>query len=433
MTVLSFVNLAAVVLGLSALFGYVNHRWLGLPHTIGLVVMALFASVGAIVLDAVMPSLGFKSAIAGRLAEIDFYEVLMQGMLSFLLFAGALHVDLSDLANRKWAIGLMATFGVILSTALVGATTYYLLGALGLAVPFIWCLVFGALISPTDPVAVLGILKVVPVPDTLKAKIAGESLFNDGVGVVVFTILVAIAMSGQGSGAGEEIGALDVAKLFVMEALGGAVLGFALGWVAFRLLKSIDEHNLEVLITLALVFVTTSIALALHTSAPIAVVVAGLLIGNHGTQFAMSETTREHVHKFWSLLDEILNSVLFLIIGFEVIALAFDADWIIAALALIPVVLAARTVSVALPLSFLKGLGRELTKGAVPVLVWGGLRGGISVALVLSLPPIAEKDLLLTITYAIVIFSIVVQGLTVAQVVKRTVPVEDGATSSGGH
>jgi len=432
MTVLSFVNLAAVVLGLSALFGYVNHRWLGLPHTIGLVVMALFASVGAIVLDAVMPSLGFKSAIAGRLAAIDFYEVLMQGMLSFLLFAGALHVDLTDLANRKWAIGMMATFGVILSTALVGATAFYLLGALGLAVPFIWCLVFGALISPTDPVAVLGILKIVPVPDTLRAKIAGESLFNDGVGVVVFTILVAIAMSGS-SGGGEAIGALDVAKLFALEAVGGAILGFVLGWVAFRLLKTIDEHNLEVLITLALVFVITSVALALHTSAPIAAVVAGLLIGNHGTQFAMSETTREHVHKFWSLLDEILNSVLFLIIGFEVIALAFDADWIIAALALIPVVLAARTVSVALPLSFLKGLGRELTKGAVPVLVWGGLRGGISVALVLSLPPIPEKDLLLTITYAIVIFSIVVQGLTVAQVVKRTVPVEDGASASGGH
>jgi len=432
MTVLSFVNLAAVVLGLSALFGYVNHRWLGLPHTIGLVIMALFASVGAIVLDAVMPSLGFKAAIAGRLAAIDFYEVLMQGMLSFLLFAGALHVDLADLASRKWAIGLMATAGVILSTFLVGTTAYYLLGALGLGVPFLWCLVFGALISPTDPVAVLGILKVVPVPQSLRAKIAGESLFNDGVGVVVFTILVAIAMS-AGGGAGETVGALDVAKLFALEAVGGGVLGFALGWVAYRLLKTIDEHNLEVLITLALVFVITSVALALHTSAPIAVVVAGLLIGNHGTQFAMSETTREHVHKFWSLLDEILNSVLFLIIGFEVIALAFDADWIIAALALIPVVLAARTVSVGVPLSLLKGLGRELTKGAVPVLVWGGLRGGISVALVLSLPPIPEKDLLLTITYAIVIFSIVVQGLTVAQVVKRTVSVSDDAPTSGGH
>jgi CPA1 family monovalent cation:H+ antiporter len=410
-------NMAAVVLTLAAAFGYLNHRWLKLPHAIGLVVIALIASLGVIALDSVAPGLGFQAAVREALASFDLPEALMHGMLSFLLFAGALHVNLDDLVERKWAIGSLATVGVLISTALVGVATYGVVRLVGLEVPLIYCLVFGSLIAPTDPVAVLGILKTVEIPQSLKAKIAGESLFNDGVGVVVFTILVAIATGGQG---GEPLGAVDVALLFVREALGGAVLGLAAGYLAYRAIKSIDEHNLEVLITLALVMMSYAIAVALHVSGPIAVVVAGLLIGNHGTRFAMSETTRDHVEKFWSLTDEVLNSVLFLIIGFEVVALTLTGAVALAMAITVPVAVAARFVSVAAPLTVL-GLRREFTKGAIPVLTWGGLRGGISVALALSLPAIPVKEPILAMTYAVVIFSIVVQGLTVEHVVRATV------------
>ncbi len=417
MTDISLFNLAAIVLALAAGFGYVNHRWMKLPRSIGLVVIALFASLAVIGLDAAVPVLGFRDALRGTLAQIDFHEALMKGMLSFLLFAGALHVDLGGLLSRKWAIGTLATVGVLISTAIVGTVMYLVVGLFGLDIPLAWCLVFGALISPTDPVAVLGILKTVTVPKSLEVKIAGESLFNDGVGIVVFTILVAIALGAAG---GEAITAAGVAKLFVMEAFGGALLGLVGGYVAFAAMRSIDEHNLEVLITLALVMVTYAIAFAIHVSGPIAVVVAGLLIGNHGTHFAMSETTRDHVYKFWSLIDEILNAVLFLIIGFEVIALTITGQIALVMAAAVPVVIGARFISVATPLTVL-GLRRTFTKGAIPVLTWGGLRGGISVALALSLPNIAAKDTILAMTYAVVIFSIVVQGLTVKTVVRLTV------------
>ena len=406
-------NMAAIALTLAAVFGYVNHRWMKLPHTIGLVVIALVVSLAVLGLDALVPELGFQPALRDALDRIDLHEVLMKGMLSFLLFAGALHVDLDQLMRRKWAIGVMATAGVLISTGLVGVAVWGVVELVGLDIPLIYCLVFGALISPTDPVAVLGILKTLEVPESLKAKIAGESLFNDGVGVVVFTLLAAVA-------AGEAIGPLAVARLFVQEAVGGALLGLAAGYLAYRAIRTIDEHNLEVLITLALVMLTYSIALALHLSGPIAVVVAGLLIGNQGSRLAMSETTRDHVEKFWSLLDEVLNSVLFLIIGFEVIALTMS--WAIALLMAIavPLVIAARFVSVAAPLGLLS-LRRSFTKGAIPVLTWGGLRGGISVALALSLPDIPAKEAILAATYAVVIFSIVVQGLTVRKVVEATV------------
>ncbi len=406
-------NMAAIALTLAAVFGYVNHRWMKLPHTIGLVVIALVVSLAVLGLDALVPELGFQPALRDALDRIDLHEVLMKGMLSFLLFAGALHVDLDQLMRRKWAIGVMATAGVLISTGLVGVAVWGVVGLVGLDIPLIYCLVFGALISPTDPVAVLGILTTLEVPESLKAKIAGESLFNDGVGVVVFTLLAAVA-------AGEAIGALAVARLFAQEAVGGALLGLAGGYLAYRAIRTIDEHNLEVLITLALVMLTYSIALALHLSGPIAVVVAGLLIGNQGSRLAMSETTRDHVEKFWSLLDEVLNSVLFLIIGFEVIALTMS--WAIALLMAIavPLVIVARFVSVAVPLGLLS-LRRTFTKGAIPVLTWGGLRGGISVALALSLPDIPAKEAILAATYAVVIFSIVVQGLTVRKVVEATV------------
>ncbi len=415
---LSLFDISAIVLTLAAVFGYFNHRWLRLPLTIGLVVIALAVSVSVVMLDLVLDTLQFERPIKAVLEKIDFDDTLMKGMLSFLLFAGALHVDLDELLSRKWAIGIMATVGVLLSTFVVGYAVFLLADQIGIAIPLPWCLVFGALISPTDPVAVMGILKTIKVPESLRAKIAGESLFNDGVGVVVFTIMVAIATSGAGDAA--PITAMGIAKLFLLEAVGGAVLGLATGYVAYRAMKSIDEYNLEVIITLALVMMTYSVGFALHVSGPIAVVVAGLLIGNHGSRFAMSEKTRDHIETFWNLLDEILNAALFLLIGFEVIVISFSVDiaWLMAAV--IPIVLFARFVAVATPLTALQ-LRREFTKGAVPVLVWGGLRGGISVALALSLPDIPEKQTILAITYSVVLFSIVVQGLTFHKVVARFV------------
>ncbi|MFQ5958326.1 MAG: cation:proton antiporter [Alphaproteobacteria bacterium] len=412
-------DLVAVLLGLAALFGYLNHRFLKLPHTVGLVVIALAVSFGVLAVDAAAPGWGLGAAVREALDRIDFTEALMKGLLSFLLFAGALHVDLSELAQRKWAIGGMATVGVLISTGLVGGGIWLVFTGLGLAVPFVWCLVFGALISPTDPVAVLSILKRVHVPASLEAKIAGESLFNDGVGVVVFTIVVAIA---TGS-AGADVGPASVAGLFLAEALGGALLGLAAGCAAFFAMRSLDEHNIEVIITLALVTVTYALADKLHVSGPIAVVVAGLLIGNHGARLAMSEKTREHVRTFWSLADEVLNSLLFMLIGFEVVAISGAASYVIAALVAVPLVLASRLIAVAIPIGLL-GVRRSFTKGAIPTLTWGGLRGGISVALALSLPPSPEREVIVTVCYGVVIFSIVVQGLTMERLVRRVVPAE---------
>jgi len=419
MSIIDIVKLAAAILTLSALFGYVNFRWLKFPHTIGLVVIALLASMGTIGVDLLFPGLHLKATLAGQLDRIDLSDTLMHGMLGLLLFAGAMHVNLDILAERKWAIGGMATAGVLISTVLVGGGTWAILDTLGIPLPFAWCLVFGALISPTDPVAVLGILKTVKVPESLEAKIAGESLFNDGVGVVVFTILLAVAVS-AGAGGGHAFGAADMALLFLRETVGGALIGLVLGYIAYRAMRTIDEHNLEVLITLALVFLITALAQAVHASAPIAAVVAGLLIGNHGARFAMSDKTALHVQTFWSLIDEILNSVLFLIIGFEVLALALNGPTVIGTLLAIPLVLAARFISVATPMGLLR-IREKFTVGAVRVLTWGGLRGGISVALALSLPAGAEKDAILVITYGVVIFSIIVQGLSVGWVVKRVV------------
>ncbi len=419
MSELPIFNMAAIALALAALFGYVNHRWMRLPHTIGLVIIALLVSIAVLALDALVPRLGFQTAVRGALERIDLHEALMKGMLSFLLFAGALHVDLDDLMSRKWAIASMATAGVLISTFLVGFAVYGVVGLVGLELPLVYCLVFGALIAPTDPVAVLSILKRVNVPASLEAKIAGESLFNDGVGVVVFTIVVAIA---TGS-AGADLGPASVAGLFLAEALGGAALGLATGCVAFFAMRSMDEHNIEVIITLALVTVTYAVAHRLHVSGLIAVVVAGLLIGNHGARLAMSDTTREHVRTFWTLTDEVLNSLLFMLIGFEVVAISYEPGHVIAALVAVPLVLASRLIAVAIPIGLL-GLKRTFTRGAIPTLTWGGLRGGISVALALSLPPSPEREVIVTVCYGVVIFSIVVQGLTMERLVRRMVPAE---------
>jgi len=414
--VITFLDIIAILLGLAALFGYLNHKFLRLPHTIGLVVIALAASGGVLAIDYFWPALHIAPTVRDVLDDIDFYEALMEGFLCALLFAGAIHIDLSKLAERKWAIGLMATVGVLISTFIVGGAAWLIAGLAGIGLPFLWALVFGALISPTDPVAVLGILKTVRVPPLLEAKIAGESLFNDGVGVVVFTIMVALAM-GAGH-AGGELDALDIAELFVLEAFGGAALGLAFGLVAFYLLYSLDEHNLEIMITLALVTGAYGTALHLHVSGPIAVVVAGILIGNQGASLAMSERTRTHLFQFWELTDEILNSVLFLLIGLEVLIIlpGLDNFWLM--LAAIPIVLAARAVAVSVPIGLL-AVRERFTTGAIRILTWGGLRGGISVALALSLPPSEYKAPILAATYAVVVFSIIVQGLTMKPLVAR--------------
>ena len=415
---MSIFEIAAILIGLSALFGFLNYRFLQLPHTIGLVVIALAASLVVIFIEFAWPQSEVSEVVTGALNEIDFHDAVMRGMLSFLLFAGALHVDFSVFRKQMLAIGMMATLGILVSTFLIGWASWTLLNAFGIEMPFIWALVFGALISPTDPVAVLGLFKTVKVPETIEAKMAGESLFNDGVGVVVFTVVVAIA-TGSGNG-GEPMGAMAVAELFLTEAIGGAVLGLIAGYLGYRAMYHVDEHNLEVLITLAIVMVTYVVALQLHMSGPIAMVVAGLLIGNQGMRFAVSDSTRDHIQNFWSLLDEILNSVLFLLIGLEVLVVAQRPDHMGVALLLIPVTLAARWAAVFLPITILSRW-RSFTRGAVPILTWGGLRGGIAVALALSLPANEYKPTILTITYAVVLFSIIVQGLTIKALVERTV------------
>ncbi|MFT5499882.1 MAG: CPA1 family monovalent cation:H+ antiporter [Woeseiaceae bacterium] len=414
----SIFDIGAFLIGLSALFGYVNHRFLKLPHTIGLVVIALAASLALILIELLSPNTQLLETVTGVLQQIDFHEAVMHGMLSFLLFAGAMHVDFSVFKSRLLAIGLMATLGILISTFVIGWATWQLLNYFDIETPFIWALVFGALISPTDPVAVLGLFKTVKVPESLEAKMAGESLLNDGVGVVVFTVVVAIAVGGGEHGA--EMNALVVTELFFLEAVGGAVLGLIAGYAGYRAMYHIDEHNLEVMITLAMVMVTYALAIQLHMSGPIAMVVAGLFIGNRGMKFAVSEKSADYIRKFWSLLDEILNSVLFLLIGLEVLIIAKKVDHLEVAILAIPLTLAARWVAVYIPITILSPW-RTFTKGAIPILTWGGLRGGIAVALALSLPNNEYKPTILTITYAVVLFSIIVQGLTIKPLVERLV------------
>lgn len=396
-----------ILICLAALFGYVNHRLLKLPMTIGLMAVALGCSLSLLALG----KLGFGvGAEAQRLiSAVDFNETLMHGMLGFLLFAGALHVKLEELLDLKWVIGTLATVGTLLSSAIIGLLGYVVFDWVGLPLPFLYCLLFGALISPTDPIAVMGVLRQARLPKALEMKIVGESLFNDGVGVVIFLVLLNLLPR-------ETVHAADILWLFVEEAIGGAALGLALGYVAYRMLRSVDHDQVEILITLALVMGGFALADLLHTSGPIAVVVAGLLIGNYGRQWAMSETTRERLDSFWELLDELLNAVLFVLIGLEVLALSFQRSYLIAGLVAVPLVLAARWITVLLQVGGFS-LVREFSDKTVRILTWGGLRGGISVALALSLPSGPERDAVVTITYVVVVFSILVQGLTISRVV----------------
>ncbi len=407
MTLLQITSLLIVLAGA---FGAINYLFLRLPASIGILVVSLFASITIMLIDFALPALGIADAVRGAVLDIDFTEALLEGMLGLLLFAGALHVNLADL-RREWIpVLLMATMGVGLSTAIVGFGFSWLTG-----MPLIVALVFGALISPTDPVAVLGVLRNADLPKSLETKIAGESLFNDGVGYVVYLVLVGLAFSQGGEAASGWQGA---AQLFVREALGGAVLGLILGWLVFRVLRQIDDYALEVLITLGLAFGGYELAVALHVSAPIMAVCAGLLIGEVGTKYGMSEITRQYVVGFWKLIDEILNAVLFLLIGFEVFAVAFDQQYLLAGVAAIALALVARLVAVAVPILLLKPF-RGFEAGTIQIMTWGGLKGGISVALALGLPDNNWKPIILTATYVVVVFSIIVQGLTVSRLAER--------------
>jgi len=412
---MSLVHIIAVLLSLAAVFSYVNHRFIKLPVTIGVMLIALAMSLALIGLG--MAGLDVAGPAESILSSIDFDDTLLQGFLSFLLFAGALHIDLSDLSKQRSVIATMATIGLLVSTAIIAFALYFLLPLIGVEMPLIYCLLFGALISPTDPIAVMGILKSAKAPISLETKIAGESLFNDGVAVVVFLAFLEIARGTQ------EVTAGFVAWLFVQEAIGGVIFGLIVGYIAYRMLKSIDNYQVEILITLALVSGGYTLASALHTSGPIAIVVAGLMIGNHGRLLAMSDTTRDHLDKFWELVDEILNAVLFVLIGLEVLILNFNVTNLEAALIAVPLTLVARAISVGLPLAIMKRF-RTFTPGAFRILTWGGLRGGISVALALSLPAGPEREFLLAITYAVVVFSIAVQGLTIGPLVRKIVPQE---------
>jgi CPA1 family monovalent cation:H+ antiporter len=408
---MDILQITSALLVLAALFGSVNYLVLRLPAAIGILIVALLASLGLMGLDRLVPGLGIEDTIRAGVLEIEFSDALLEGMLGLLLFAGALHVNLEALRREALPILLMATLGVGLSTVVVGIGFSWVTG-----VPLMVALVFGALISPTDPVAVLGVLRAARLKKSLETKIAGESLFNDGVGYVVFLVLAGVAF--PAAGAHGDASLADAALLFLQEALGGILLGAVLGWLAFRLMRRIDDYALEVLITLALVSGGYSLSLALHVSAPLMAVVAGLLIGDVGMARGMSEETRKYVDAFWKLIDEILNAVLFLLIGIEVFAVAFTMDTLAAGAAAILLVLVARLVAVAVPVLVLRPF-RDFSAGVIPIMTWGGLKGGISVALVLSLPDSAWTPLLLAAAYMVVVFSIVVQGLTVAPLARH--------------
>jgi Na+:H+ antiporter len=458
---LGLFQIVAVLLTLTALMAYLNHRLLRLPQAIGLMVLSLGFSLGLIGLAIFVPQVDDRAREV--LDQIDFDAALLNGMLGFMLFAGALHVDMGRLWSQKWPVALLATVGVVVSTALVGLLTWCVFRVLGQDMPLIYCLLFGALISPTDPIAVLAILKTLGVPKNLETKIAGESLFNDGVGVVVFLALMGVAglgghsqeqpamaevaaaqvgitSDGQGGqnnpqapiasdiegesthGGGVEPG--EVALLFAKETLGGALFGLAIGGLAFLMLRSVDNYQIEVMLSLALVAGGYALAAVWGLSGPIAMVVCGLLIGNHGRVHAMSDITRQNLDTFWELIDEVLNAVLFVLIGLEVMVLTFHEVNLEAGLLAIPVVLSARLIAVSLPISMLKRF-HEFTPHAIKVLTWGGLRGGISVALALSLKESLGSEApesyqaILFMTYAVVVFSIIVQGLTMPGLLKR--------------
>lgn len=408
---MSYYKAFSVLIVLSAIAAYVNYRFLHLPSAIGIMVVSLIASFILVVFGHQLP--GFTATVIRFMESVDFYSLLMGSMLGFMLFAGGIHTSLGDLGEHSLSIIVFSTISVLLSAFLVGAFFYYLLPIFSFSIPFLHCMLFGALISPTDPIAVLGILKKSNVPSTIEAKMVGESLFNDGVAVVMFMTLYRISIHSK-----VDLSPSGIAMLFAREAVGGALLGLALGYVGFWMIKSIDNHKVEIMLTLAMVTGGSLLANTWHVSGPLAMAVAGIVTGNLGRRYAMSPITRDYVDKFWELLDEVLNSVLFVMIGFELLVFKSISEYLLIGCAAILVVLFARLVSVGLP-SLLLHFKERISHKAVFLLTWGGLRGGISVALALTLLPSMGRDLWVSITYMVVLFSIIVQGLSIEHIAAR--------------
>ncbi|HLK96691.1 MAG TPA: sodium:proton antiporter [Hymenobacter sp.] len=412
MDLFTLITLLVVV---AALFAYLNTRLLKLPDAIGVMALSLIFSALLLGLNAIQPA--WFSIVRQTIAQIDFGRVLFDVMLSFLLFAGAFHTDATLLRVERRSVMLFAFVGVMLSTALIGTGLYYVVGWFGVSLSYTMCLLFGALISPTDPIAVLGILAKFKLPESVKLNIVGESLFNDGVGVVVFATIYRIAVTGTDS-----ISAGAIGLAFLEEAGGGVLFGLALGYGLYWLLRSINHYQTEVIITVAGVMGGYLLAQKLHISGPLAMVVAGLFVGGHARQNAMSQRTEEYVDKFWELIDSILNSVLFVLIGLVLLLIDFRPGYWLICLVVIGLVLLARFISIWLPFRLARRW-LDLDNKAPIMLTWGGLRGGISIALALSIPnTVPERDLLVAITYAVVLFSIIVQGLTMDRLIRRLYP-----------
>lgn len=404
-------NVFAVITVLAALFGYINHRFIKLPGTIGIMLISLLSSLLIILLGEVKPIL-FEQ-ITRLIKSIDFYTILMKIMLSFLLFAGAFHIDARSMKAQRASILVFSTIGTLISTFLVGMMLYAFCALLHFPIAFLYCLLFGALISPTDPIAVLSILKQAHIPGSLETKINGESLFNDGVAVVIFITVYRIIAGGAA-----HLHAGNIILLFIREAGGGLLLGAVLGYLGYLLLRTIDHYQIEVMITLAIVTGGYLLADSLGISGPLAMVVAGLITGSKSREEVMSETTRDYIDKFWEMIDEFLNAILFLLIGFEMLVLPFNKTFILLGVICIPITLLARYLSVFIPISILK-YRTAFEKNAIAILTWGGLRGGIPVALALSIPQDMHGQAFIVITYIVVLFSIIIQGLTIGKVVKR--------------
>jgi CPA1 family monovalent cation:H+ antiporter len=410
-------QIISILVLLAAVFAYVNDRWIKWPPTIGIMVLALFSSILIVILGNLVPA--FSVRVLHIVSNIDFGQVLMKIMLSFLLFAGAIHIDAVKLRKEFWPVMTLATVGVFISTFLISAMSYYLFQVFQLPIPYIHCLLLGALISPTDPIAVMAILKKAGIPRSLELKIMGESLFNDGVGVVVFLTILEIASNGNGN-----FSPAGTVLLFLKEAGGGLLFGALMGYVAYFLLKSIDNYRVEVLITLAIVMCGYTLADQLHLSAPLAIIVTGIMVGTKGRTVALSATSWDYLGKFWDLIDEIFNAILFLLIGLQMLVIKIHSTIMIIGCVMILVVLMARWFSVSLPVAVLR-IKIKFEKNAVTILTWGGLRGGLSVAMALSLPPNMHRNELVLITYIIVIFSIIVQGLTIGKVASRLKTAEE--------
>jgi monovalent cation:H+ antiporter, CPA1 family len=403
-------HLLSILIVLSAAFAYINFRVLKMPNAIGLMLVSLLFSISVIVGGSFFPSV--KASIETQLSHINFSDLLLEGMLSFMLFAGAIHIKFQDLKSEKWSILLLSTMSVIISTFVVGFTAYYLLNAFGIEVSFITSLLFGALISPTDPIAVLSILKSAGVSKSIETKIAGESLFNDGVAVVIFMTILGLTKPDI------EPSFNSIATLFAQEAIGGILLGLVIGWIGYKLIASIDNYQVEVLVTLAVVMGGYTFAHYIHVSGPLAMVLAGLITGNQGKSLGMSAVTAEYIDKFWELIDEILNAILFVLIGLELLILDTNSTIILVSIILIFLVLIIRYISVFIP-SLLIHFKEKIARKTLLILTWGGLRGGISIALALSIPDDLNKEVWVTITYIIVCFSILVQGLTIGKLAKK--------------